>query len=325
MLIHSTKWVSFCILKMLVLDYNTINQVVVSRRGKRKAVIEVEDQQMRDEKRARQVSQSLIESARKGDLQMCVQAIRDGADISFQSCGLSPLFYAAFYGHNMIIEYLVNCGASANEKNLTGVTPLAKAVESNRPESLSTVQCLLRHRADPNIADDAGNTPLIKAIKSGNMEVIKCLVGHATADVNKQNNEKSTALHEAAFKGNKELVDLLIGARADAKAQNISGKTPLHRAISGNHLGVAKSLLDNGANINVQDSLGYTPAHYASFFGHFESTKFLVQHGANVDLRELIGKKTCQELAQERRHHSIVEYLSRLEKVTIPLLTVSFS
>lgn len=311
---------------MLVLDHNSINLVVGgSRRGKRKATLVVEDQHAVREKKAKQVSQSLIEAARKGDLGMCIQAIRDGADISFQSCGLSPLFYAAFYGHNMIIEYLVNCGASANEKNLTGVTPLAKAVESGRPDALATVQCLLKHRADPNIADDHGNTPLIKAVKSGNIDIVKCLVGHSSTDVNKHNTEKNTALHEAAFKGSKELVDLLIASRADVLKQNSSGKTPLHRAVTGNHLGVAKSLLDNGADINIQDSLGYSPTHYATFFGHIEATRFLVERGANLTLRDTVGKKTCLELAQERRHYPVAEYLSRIEQVTIPFLTVSYS
>jgi len=311
---------------MLVLDYNAINLVGSRRGGKRKATLVVEDQQARDEKRAKQIGQSLLESARKGDLQMCIQSIRDGADITYQSCGLSSLFYAAFYGHNMIIDYLVNCGACVNEKNLTGVTPLAKVIESGRPDAIGTVQCLLKHNADPNIADVHGNTPLIKAIKSGSsVELVKCLVGNSAIDVNKQNSEKNTALHEAAFKGSKELVDLLIAARADVRKQNSSGKTPLHRAISGNHLGVAKSLLDSGADINIQDSLGYTPGHYAAFFGLIECTKFLAENGANLDLRDKISKKTCLELAQERRHYSVVEYLSRTFKETIPLLTVSYS
>lgn len=81
----------------------------------------------------------------------CIKSIREGAEVSFQSCGLSALFYAAFYGHDMIIDYLVNCGASVNEKNLTGVTPLGKAVESGRPDVVNTVKCLLKHRADPSI------------------------------------------------------------------------------------------------------------------------------------------------------------------------------
>jgi uncharacterized protein len=117
-----------------------------------------------------------------------------------------------------------------------------------------------------------GNTPLIKAVKSSNIELVKCLVAHATTDVNKQNMEKNTALHEAAFKGSKEIVDGLIAAGADVNKQNSSGtitlsppliellftlyigKSPLHRAVSANHLTVVKSLLDNGANVNLQDS-----------------------------------------------------------------------
>jgi len=100
---------------MIVLDYNAVN-LGGARRGKRKGTPVVEDPHDREEKRIKQVSQSLLESARKGDLHLCIQSIRDGADISFQSCGLSPLFYAAFYGHNIIIDYLVNCSASVNEK-----------------------------------------------------------------------------------------------------------------------------------------------------------------------------------------------------------------
>lgn len=284
----------------------------------------VEDVRAReDSKRARLVNQGLIEAARKGDLGTCIKSIREGAEVSFQSCGLSALFYASFYGHEYIIDYLVNCGAGVNEKNLTGVTPLGKAVESGRADVINTVKCLLKHRADPNIADCNGNTPLIKAVKGGNIELVKCLIAQKTIDVNKQNLEKNTALHEAAFKGNKELVDRLIASGADVNKQNSAGKAPIHRAVSANHLVVVKSLLNNGASINLQDSLGYTPCHYASFFGLREIAECLVGNGADLELRDHISKKNCLELAQERRHYSVVEYLSRVVSVTIPLLTVS--
>jgi len=304
---------------MLVLNYNSV-QAVRSGGGKRKAAL-IEDSDAREEKKARQVNQCLIEASRKGDLGACIQAIRDGADVAFQSCGLSPLFYAAFYGHNMIIDYLVNCGANINEKNLTGVTPLGKAVESGR--ALATVQCLLKHAADPNIADSSGNTPLIKAVKNGSVDLVKCLLANKATDVNKQNLERNTALHEAAFKGIKDMVDGLLVAGANVNMQNSGGKAPIHRAVSANHLGVVKTLLDKGAQINLQDSLGYTPCHYAAFFGLRECAELLVQRGASLDLRDRISKKTCMELAQERRHYAVVEYLSRVECVTIPLLTVS--
>ena len=125
----------------------------------------------------------------------------------------------------MIIDYLVNCGANINEKNLTGVTPLGKAIESGR--ALATVQCLLLHSADPNIADCNGNTPLIKAVKNGSTELVKCLLANKATDVNKQNLERNTALHEAAFKGIKEMVDKLLAAGANVNMQNSGGMSDL--------------------------------------------------------------------------------------------------
>lgn len=125
----------------------------------------------------------------------------------------------------MIIDYLVNCGANINEKNLTGVTPLGKAIESGR--GIATVQCLLKHSADPNIADSSGNTPLIKAVKNGDVALVKCLLANKATAVNKQNLEKNTALHEAAFKGIKEMVGCLLAAGADVNLQNTGGMSPL--------------------------------------------------------------------------------------------------
>jgi ankyrin repeat protein len=129
----------------------------------------------------------------------------------------------------MIIDYLVNCGAKINEKNLTGVTPLGKAVEAGR--ALATVQCLLSHSADPNIADANGNTPLIKAVKNGNVELVKCLLANKATDVNKQNLERNTALHEASFKGIKDMVDGLLAAGANVNIQNSGGMSLLFRLV----------------------------------------------------------------------------------------------
>lgn len=302
-----------------MLDYNSIT-AVRSGGGKRKAASLVEDEHSREEKKARQVNQLLIEASRKGDLGLCIKSIRDGADVSFQSCGLSALFFAAFYGHNMIIEYLVNCGSQINEKNLTGVTPLGKAVESGRVDVFSTVQCLLKHKADPNIADYNGNTPLIKAVKAGQIELVKSLLAHKTTNVNMHNLEKNTALHEAAFKGNREMIGGLLAGGAEVDRQNSSGKAPIHRAVSANHLGVVKTLVEKGANINLQDSMGYTPCHYAAFFGLKEVTEYLVARGANLEIREKIGNKTSIELAQERRHYEVAEYLGRVTNLTIPVI-----
>jgi len=298
-----------------------VEQPSRKRSGKRKAEDSLIDVQEALAKRVKVVnSQALIEAARKGDIQLCITAIREGADVNFQSCGLSPLFYAAFYGHSMVIEYLVNCSANVNEKNLSGVTPLAKAVDSGH---LSAVECLLRHGADSNIADNSGNPPLVKATKNGRADLVRCLIETGRADVDRQNIEKSTALHEAALKGNKEIVDLLLEAGAKPDVRNLQGKTALLRAVAGNHLGVIRALLDHGANINAQDSLGFSALHYSSFFGFLDCVKLLVERNADRSLVENVNKRTPTQIAMEKRHYGVAEYLGRLETRTIPLVSLA--
>lgn len=250
-------------------------------------------------------SQTLIEAARKGDIKSCINAIRDGADVKFQSCGLSPLFYAAFYGHSMIIDYLVNCGADVNEKNPSGITPLSKSVEVG---NMLSVKNLLSHQADPNIADDKGITPLIKAAKVGRLDLVMCLVTDGNAMIDYKNEELNTALNEAAFKGHTDIAKYLLENGATVDLPNALGKTPLHRAVTASKGPVVKLLIEFGANVNAPDMYGYTPLHYAAFHGALECAKILVENNANMFAKEKSGKLP-QDMAQSKRHFSFVDYL----------------
>lgn len=249
-------------------------------------------------------SQSLIEGARKGDIKLCISAIRDGADVTFQSCGLSPLFYAAFYGHTMIIDYLVNCGADVDEKNPSGITPLSKAIEVGH---MASVKCLLSHNADPNIADAKGIAPLMKAAKVGRLDLVMCLVTEGYAMLDYQNEEKNTALNEAALKGNTDIVKFLLENGASVDLPNSLGKTPLHRAVSASKAAVVKLLLEHGADVDAQDLYGFTAMHHASFQGALECAKILMEKKANMFIKDKSGKLP-QEVAQGKRHYSIVDY-----------------
>jgi len=254
-------------------------------------------------------SQSLIEGARKGDIKLCISSIRDGADVTFQSCGLSPLFYAAFYGHTMIIDYLVNCGADVDERNPSGITPLSKAIEVGH---MSSVKCLLSHNADPNISDAKGIAPLMKAAKVGRLDLVMCLVVEGNAMLDYKNEELNTALNEAALKGNTEIVKYLLDTGASCDIPNSLGKTPLHRAVSTSKAAVVRLLLEYGANVNAQDLYGFTPIHYAAFHGALECAKILTEYQADLYIKDKCGKLP-QEVAQGKRHYGIVDYLREVQ------------
>ena len=77
-------------------------------------------------------------------------------------------------------------------------------------------------RADVNVKDDIGYTPLHCAALYGQLEVCKMLID-AGADVDAKTKTDSTPLSFAASKGHLEICELLLDAGADVNAKNTEG------------------------------------------------------------------------------------------------------
>ena len=89
-----------------------------------------------------------------------------------------------------------------------------------------------------------------------------------------------TPLHNAAWGGHKDVVELLIDRGADPNIANKYGQTPLHGAVSKGHKDVVQLLLDRGAdphNINVA---GETPHTIALNQGHTDIAHIIQGSGA---------------------------------------------
>ncbi len=69
----------------------------------------------------------------------------------------------------------------------------------------------------------------------------------------------TTALHYAAERGHKEIVELLIAKGADINAKNATGDTSLHFAVEAGEREIAELLIDNGAEVNAKNVQGQTP------------------------------------------------------------------
>jgi ankyrin repeat protein len=119
-----------------------------------------------------------------------------------------------------------------------------------------------------NCRNESGFTPLIVAGYRGQLEVVKLLLKHK-ADVNAKSGE-GTVLMGACFKGNVELVKLLIQHDADVNSVNDLGTTPLMYAILGQNIALIKLLLDNGAQKDVKERSGKTAYDYAIQSGNKE-------------------------------------------------------
>lgn len=94
-----------------------------------------------------------------------------------------------------IVDLLVVAGVPVNAKDNRGNAPLHEAALGDRGNP-TAMQALLGHGADPNIANAAGETPLMIAAGMGELECVRVLLA-AGADSKSENREGKTATEYA--------------------------------------------------------------------------------------------------------------------------------
>lgn len=132
------------------------------------------------------------------------------------------------------------------------------------------VESMLKKGADPNMYDENGTTPLMLAILSekADFQIVKTIV-ESGADVNLQEpTQKWTALHLASRDGNYEIADLLIRHGAIVDVRDCYGNTALGRAVFKGDTNLIRLLVDNGADINMPNREGISPMKLAETIGN---------------------------------------------------------
>jgi len=109
-------------------------------------------------------------------------------------------------------------------------------------------------------------TPLQAACFKGQQDIVSLLINAHAADVNKARTDtKATPLYVACHNGHAPVVSLLLAAHADVnKARTYDGATPLHAACSNGHVDVAFALLVAGADLYCLNDRAWTPLDVAS-------------------------------------------------------------
>ncbi|MCL5773105.1 MAG: ankyrin repeat domain-containing protein [Firmicutes bacterium] len=107
-------------------------------------------------------------------------------------------------------------------------------------------------------------------------------------------------LCQAAYKGQKEILEILISKGADINAKDNDGHTALYWAsepywtYEGRnesyeaYTEMAKLLISSGADVNVKDNLGYTPLEEASRWNK-EIVELLISKGADINAKDKSG------------------------------------
>ena len=126
-------------------------------------------------------------------------------------------------------------------------------------------------------------------------------------------------LHDAAFLGKLEDVEVLLGQDANVNEQTATGLTPLHLASARGHDAVVKLLINKGANVDAKTGRvdvglytnrpviatrklppdgGYTSLHLAVLCGNKKIIEMLVDNGADINARTENGNSSLHLVLQ---------------------------
>jgi ankyrin repeat protein len=254
---------------------------------------------------------ALLLAAREGCALCAEYLVEGGADLNkVDPNGITPLLMATLNARWDVAKVLIEAGADVNRWDTWGRAPLYSTVDYNtvprggRPDRpaldatspLDVARLLLKAGANPDmqlkifppyrsLGNDrggdsmltVGTTPLIRAAKAGDVEMVELLLDqNALPDLKSQpgytplmasSGLGSTALDlRAKFRDEQRglrTAALLLAAGAAINAKDAQGRTTLNGAVQWNWQDYVKWAVAAGADINSEDNGGFTVLDHA--------------------------------------------------------------
>jgi ankyrin repeat protein len=154
----------------------------------------------------------------------------------------------------------------------------------------------------------ASDAPLIDAVKQKDVGAVRALL-QKHADVNATAGDGATALHWAAYRDDREMVELLIKAGAKVNSANDLKITPLMLAATNGNAAIVEDLLKAGADPDAASESGVTPLMSAAHTGSAASVRALLDHEAKVNVKETDRDQTALMWAAAQKHPDVVKIL----------------
>jgi len=235
----------------------------------------VPDETSNPSDRITRLNKSLIESAKRGDINTSLVLIKSGAEINHkEKFGDTALKIAIIQQYYELAKFLIDHGA-----NITGTESEKLLVMAAEKNDLPFAEQLIKTGTNLNRAENGHETPLIAAAGTG-IEMTRLLIRYG-ADVNGGSNGINPLI-TAIYRGKMEIARELIKNNARANFNNQYCVMAFHNACFNGDIDRVITLIGFGIDIECIDDFGYTGLMAASFRGHVNVVEFLISRCANI-------------------------------------------
>ena len=154
----------------------------------------------------------------------------------------------------------------------------------------------------PNIFDKINNRESVR-----NMILNISLYLENGGDINVADNEGNTLLMKSVYLGYYDLADYILLNNADISLTNNNGENTL--ILSADYPYIINLILNNNIdNLDSADNKGKTALFHACEFGNLNSVRILIKSGSDINKRDIFGK-TILMYAVESENLELIKYL----------------
>ncbi|CAH6776940.1 Anks6 [Phodopus roborovskii] len=174
-----------------------------------------------------------------------------------RTVGWSPLMLAALLGKLSVAQQLVEKGANPDHLSVLEKTAFEVALDRKHRDLADYLDPLTTVR--PKTDEEKSRPDIFHALKMGNFQLVKEIADEDPNHVNLVNGDGATPLMLAAVTGQLPLVQLLVEKHADMdKQDSVHGWTALMQATYHGNKEIVKYLLNQGADVALRAKNGYT-------------------------------------------------------------------
>ncbi|KAM8800852.1 ankyrin repeat and SAM domain-containing protein 6 [Rhynchonycteris naso] len=174
-----------------------------------------------------------------------------------QTVGWSPLMLAALIGRLGVAQQLMEKGANPDHLSVLEKTAFEVALDRKHRDLADYLDPLTTVR--PKTDEEKRRPDIFHALKMGNFQLVKEIADEDPNHVNLVNGDGATPLMLAAVMGQLPLVQLLVERHAEVdKQDSVHGWTALMQATYHGNKEIVKYLLNQGADVTLRAKNGYT-------------------------------------------------------------------